>query len=53
MPEIPEATPLEYQERWIASTEEGVQVVISQPLVAGSYSGKAEIQREPKYRNSP
>lgn len=60
-PAISEATPLEYLERWlnanlmlgddvilrgVVSKEEGVQVVISQPFVPGSYPEKMAIAGE-------
>lgn len=61
LPEISEATPLEYLERWqqanrmlgddvvlrgIAHTDDGVQVIVSQPFVLGPYPEKREILRE-------
>jgi hypothetical protein len=60
-PEIAEATPLEYLERWqnantvlgdlarlrgISQTDEGVQVVVSQPFVKGGYPSSEAIRRE-------
>lgn len=61
LPEISEATPLEYLERWlhanrmlgdrvilrgVAVTDPGVQVVVSQPFIAGPYPEKSQIDRE-------
>lgn len=60
-PQIAEATPLEYLERWryannllgdnaklrgVSMTDEGVQVVISHPFIEGPYPGKPAIVRE-------
>jgi hypothetical protein len=60
-PEIAEATPLEYLERWrnanrvfgdsarlrgITFTDEGVQVVISQPYIEGPYPSIPEVRAE-------
>ncbi len=60
-PEIAEATPLEYLERWlnanhllgdsarlrgISQTTEGVQIVISQPFIEGPYPQKDDIVSE-------
>ncbi len=64
-PEIADATPLEYLERWqnantvlddlarlrgIAQTDEGVQVVISQPFVKGPYPFPEDIRRDMEKR---
>lgn len=61
LPEISEATPLEYLERWvnanhflgdsvtlrgISNTPAGVQVIISQPFISGAYPEKEEIREE-------
>ena len=58
IPEIAEATPLEYLERWrnanrllgdsatlrgVSTTDEGVQVVMSHPFIEGPYPEKREI----------
>jgi hypothetical protein len=60
-PKIAEATPLEYLERWqnanrvlgdsaklrgVSVTEEGVQVVISQPYIEGPYPSIPEVRAE-------
>lgn len=64
-PEIAEATPLEYLERWqfansvlgdlarlrgISQTDEGVQVVISQPFVKGGYPSPEDVRRDMEKR---
>lgn len=61
VPEVSEATPLEYLQRWlhanrllgdsvklrgVAATDEGVQVVISQPFIHGPYPEKLQIFHE-------
>ncbi|MES2660136.1 MAG: hypothetical protein V4689_16050 [Verrucomicrobiota bacterium] len=61
IPEIAEATPLEYLERWwnsnrllgdlatlrgVSDTDDGVQIVISQPFIEGSYPLKSRIVEE-------
>ncbi len=60
-PEISEATPLEYLERWmnanrvlgdraklrgIATTDDGVQVIISQPFIDGPYPNSSAVSKE-------
>ncbi len=64
-PEIAEATPLEYLERWlnanrllgdnaklrgVSETDEGVQIVISHPFIEGSYPEKNAIMTELRKR---
>jgi len=61
IPEIAEATPLEYLERWlnanrllgdnaklrgVSETDQGVQIVISHPFIAGHYPEKNAIKTE-------
>ena len=65
VPEIAEATPLEYLERWqnanrllgdnatlrgVSETDEGVQVVISHPFIEGPYPEKRDIISELRKR---
>jgi hypothetical protein len=65
IPEVAEATPLEYLERWlnanrllgdnaimrgISETDEGVQIVISHPFIEGSYPNKPDIIDELRRR---
>lgn len=65
VPEIAEATPLEYLERWqnanrllgdnatlrgVSETDEGVQVVISHQFIEGSYPEKRDIISELRKR---
>ena len=64
-PEIAEATPLEYLERWVnanrllgdnaklrgvSETDEGVQIVISHPFIEGPYPEKPDIIDELRRR---
>ncbi len=64
-PEMSDATPLEYLERWsnsirflgdfvklrgVAKTRQGVQVVISQRFIKGPYPSQAQIARDLKSR---
>jgi hypothetical protein len=65
VPQIAEATPLEYLERWlnanrllgdnaklrgVSETDEGVQVVISHPFIEGPYPQKPDIIDELRRR---
>jgi hypothetical protein len=65
IPEIAEATPLEYLERWlnanrllgdnaklrgVSETDEGVQIVISHPFIEGHYPEKTDIVDELRRR---